>query len=72
MEVLDLLSQGHSAKETARLRDKAVGTIEKQCEAIRKKAEMRSVRQVVAEVGPWSRFIRSVTRLRKRDDDKKD
>lgn len=63
LDVLDLLAKGFAAKEIAKLRDKAVGTVEKQCEAIRRKAAMRSIRQVVAQAGPWARVIRAVTQL---------
>jgi len=58
MEVLDLLTQGLTAKEIASRRDTAVGTINKQCEAIRLKAASRSIRHVVTQVGPWSRILR--------------
>ncbi len=63
LDVLDLLSQGHSVKEIAGLRNRAVGTIQKQCEGIRRKAAMRSIRQAVVQAGPWSRVIHSVMRL---------
>lgn len=58
MEVLDLLTQGLTAKEIGARRDTSVGTINKQCEAIRLKAASRSIRHVVTQVGPWSRILR--------------
>ncbi len=50
MEVLDLLTQGLTAKEIGARRDTSVGTINKQCEAIRLKAASRSIRHVVTQV----------------------
>lgn len=58
MEVLDLLTQGLTAKEIGARRDTSVGTINKQCEAIRLKAASRSIRHVVTRIGPWSRILR--------------
>ncbi len=63
LDVLDMLSQGLSSKEIAVSRDTAVKTIDKQCEAIRRKAATHSIRQVVAQSGPWSHVIRAVAKL---------
>lgn len=63
LEVLDGLSRGLTAKEVAVARGTAVGTINKQCEAIRRKAELRSIRQIVTKVGKWASLVRSFRQL---------
>lgn len=63
LDVLDALSQGMTAKEVAAERGTAVGTINKQCEAIRRKAELRSIRHVVTKVGKWASLVRTFRQL---------
>lgn len=63
LDVLDALSQGLTAKEVAAQRGTAVGTINKQCEAIRRKAELRSIRHVVTKVGKWASLVKSFRQL---------
>ncbi len=63
LDVLDCLARGMTAKEVAAERGTAVGTINKQCEAIRRKAELGSMRQVVTKVGKWASLVRSFRQL---------
>lgn len=63
LEVLEALSRGMTAKEVAAQRGTAVGTINKQCEAIRRKAELRTIRHVVSKVGKWASLIRSLRQI---------
>lgn len=63
LKVLDLLSRGHTAKEIADERGATVSTVNKQCEAIRRKAETGHMRHALAQVAPWSRILRKFWNL---------
>ncbi len=63
LDVLNLLSQGMTAREIAVVRGTTVGTINNQCEAIRKKAGMKKMGRVISQVAPWSRILRTFSTL---------
>lgn len=63
-EVLRLLSEARSAREVAELRETTEGTINKQCEAIRRKAEASNMRVTLNRLGLWARVLRAFRSLR--------
>lgn len=66
VEVLELLARGFTAAKIAELRGASCSTVNKQCEAIRRKAEIGNMRRAIAEVAPWVRVLRKFWNLRHR------
>lgn len=64
LNVLELLVQGMTAAEVAERRGSSVSTVQKQCEAIRRKAQIDNMRHAIAEVAPWVRILQKFWNLR--------
>ena len=57
VEVLELLARGSNTGKIAEMRGASVSTVNKQCEAIRRKAEIHNMREAIVGVAPWARIL---------------
>ncbi len=63
VEVLEQLAKGSNAVKIAEMRGASVSTVNKQCEAIRRKAEIHNMREAIVGVAPWVRILQKFWNL---------